>query len=408
MTVARYLFSVHGRCNRSRSFSRGLLSLWLVVAVFAIPGLGEEIEISFDGAEPDSGLGDIGWSLAERPDGGFLIVGEHLLDETVDSYNRKAIVVVTNARGEPQGRLPLPSLTHAAKIRALSSGEYLIAGNKKGAGASIVFVNADGEILRERANVAARKSRPSAGVDAIATTDGGYLVACKESLCGFLAKLDGELSTTWVTEPVENLYYVKSAVRLPSGDCYMVGQHGSGKGIHIARWDAKGRFVGQAVHTIDASVNKGRRILLNKAGNLAITGMVGSGGRGHFLFMELRPGNLSKPLVAVRVDPRASISNYGQSMIQCRDGTYVIAGRSGMNRSHFLSVVRINGRGEIIGGPKYFGSNDTNSGEVGYDLIECHDGAIAIVGLRGTALQNGGKITDVSPSADFYLVKTRI
>ena len=77
-----------------------------------------------------------------------------------------------------------------------------------------------------------------------------------------------------------------------------------------------------------------------------------------------------------------------------------------MNRSHFLSVVRINGRGEIIGGPKYFGSMDANSGEVGYDLIECHDGAIAIVGLRGTALLNGGKITDVSPSADFYLVKS--
>ena len=62
---------------------------------------------------------------------------------------------------------------------------------------------------------------------------------------------------------------------------------------HIAHWDAKGRFIGQAVHTIDASVNKGRRILLNKAGNLAITGMVGSGGRGHFLFMELRPADFS-------------------------------------------------------------------------------------------------------------------
>jgi len=73
-------------------------------------------------------------------------------------------------------------------------------------------------------------------------------------------------------------------------------------------------------------------------------------------------------------------------MIQCRNGSYVIAGRSGVNRSHFLSVVRINGRGEIIGGPKYFGSMDANSGEVGYDLIECHDGAIAVVGLRGPSL----------------------
>ena len=43
-------------------------------------------------------------------------------------------------------------------------------------------------------------------------------------------------------------------------------------------------------------------------------------------------------------------------------------------------------------------------------MIQCRDGAIAIavVGLKGTALSNGGKITDVSPSSDFYLVKTRI
>ena len=48
-------------------------------------GLGaEEIETFFDGAEPHSHPGDIAWGIAERPDGGFLIVGEHLLDKTTD------------------------------------------------------------------------------------------------------------------------------------------------------------------------------------------------------------------------------------------------------------------------------------------------------------------------------------
>ncbi len=377
-----------------------------IVLLFSIAtATAQEFETSFDGA----GFGDVGWGIAERPEpGGFLVTGEQLLDTEIDSHNREAMLFVTDELGNVQKRLPLPNYMHASKVRVLPNGEFVIAGNKRGSGASILFVDGEGEILRERTNVAQRNSRPTSANDVIPTADGGFLVACREGMRGFVAKLDGELKTEWTTEPVDNLHYVKGAVQLPTGDCFMVGQQGSGKGVHIVHWNAKGEFVRDVVHRIDRSVNKGRRILANQAGNLAITGMLGSGGRGHFLFMEVSPRDLDAPLVIARIDPKQSISNYGQAMIQCRDGSYVIAGRSSKDGSHFLSVIRIDGKGAIIAGPKFFGSADRNSGEAGYDVVECRDGSIAVVGMKGTALLDGGKITDVSPSADFYLVKTRL
>lgn len=373
----------------------------------------DAFERRFDGAEPSdrATFGDVGWSLAERPDGGFLIVGEHLLDEKIDSHNRQAVIIVTDAAGHPQQRRPIPGFTHASSIRPMPDGSFVIAGNKKRNGASLHIVNADGDTLRERTKIVRSrkdKPRPNAAIDATPTPDGGLLVACLEGMRGFVTKLDAELQTDWSTAAITNLHYIKSAVQLPNGDCFMVGQHGGGKGVHIAQWNRDGAFVREVVHRPDASVNKGRRILLNQAGNLAITGMLGSGGRGAFLFMELDPKNIGTPLVTARVDMKGKASNYGQAMIQCKDGSYVIAGRSAQDRSHFLSLVRIDGSGTILAGPKLFGSDDPDSGEAGYKVIECRDGSLAVIGIAGTALLDGGKITDVSPSADFYLVKTRL
>lgn len=380
-----------------------LLPLVLLLAGFA-SAQPAGFETIFDGGKQ---LGDVAWSLVERPDSGFLIAAEHLLDEKVDSHNREARILVTDANGQILNQVPLPGFTHAHHLRALPDGRYVVAGNKKRNGASLAILDGDGTVLKVQAKIVG-DGRPSAATDAIPTPDGGVLVACHDGLRGFLCKLDADLKTQWTTAVVTNLHYVKSAVQLPVGDCIMVGQYGGGKGVHLARWDRGGSLKEEQIHRPDRSTNKGRKLLLNQTGQLVVTGMLGSGGRGNFLFMVLDPKALAKPLRTVRVAMPDSVSNYGQAIVQCRDGSYVMAGRSGRNGSHLLSMVRVDAAGKVLAGPKYFGREDPNSGEAGYDVIECRDGTIAVVGMHGTKLLDGGKITDVSPSCDVFLVKARL
>ena len=370
---------------------------------------GDEIEVWFDGAEPHSHLGDVAWGLAEKPDGGFFIVGEHLLDKKVDSYNRKALLIVTDPKGKPVSRIELPGYMHAAKIRSCKDGTFVISGNKRKHGASILFVDSDGKIVREKANITEQNSRPNTAVDAFPTRDGGFLVGCKEGLYGFLTKLDSELKLEWTTAAIEHLNYIKSTTRSANGDCFLVGQYQGGKGVFISRWNKDGKFIDKAIHTIDKRTNKGRRILINQKDQLVITGMVGSGGNGHFLFMIVKPDDIHRPLVTKRVDLGDGVGAcYGQALIQCRDGSYVIAGRSGKGKTHLLSMVRVNQTGDIIAGPKFFGRGHSDFGDAGYDVVECRDGSIAAVGIKETELLEPSDITDIRPNADFYLIKTRL
>jgi|GEM_PF-6219796 len=375
-----------------------------LVGAFAQPAQPPAFEVVHDGGQQ---LGDVAWSLVERPEGGFLIASEHLLDEKVDSHNRAARVLVANPAGTVEKTVPLPGFTHAHRIRKLPDGRFIVAGNKKGHGASIALLDGDGTVLDVHGRLVGG-DRPNAATDAIPTPDGGVLLACHDGLRGFLTKLDAAFKTQWSTAVVTNLHYVKSAVQLPGGDCVMVGQHGGGKGVHLARWNRVGTLLEEQVHRPDRSTNKGRKLILNRAGQVIVTGMLGSGGRGQFLFMKLDPAKLAEPLLTVRVAMPDSVSNYGQAITQCRDGSYVIAGRSGRDGSHLLSMVRVDGAGKVIAGPKYFGRSDPDSGEAGYDVVECRDGSIAVVGMHGTKLLDGGKITDISPGTDVFLVRTHL
>lgn len=372
------------------------------------------VETCVDGAAPASGFGDVAWGVAERPaevGGGFLVVGEHLLDNTVDSHNRTAILLVTDAGGRVDKRIPLDGWTHASKITDVSSPEqarFAIAGNCKGHGASILVVDGDGTVLRTVKGIDPRRDRPTAGAHLIPAADGGFAVACMEGLRGFLVRLDAEFKPMWSTDAVPNLHYIKSVAQAPNGHFYIVGQFGGGKGIHIARWDADGTFVETHVHRIDRSTNKGRRILCNHDGQLVITGMLGSGGRAGFLFLILDPAKLAEPLVSARVEIPDVASTYGQALTQRRDGSYVIGGRASVEGSHQLALVNVDANGSLLGVPRFFGDPDPSSGEAGYDVIETRDGRIAAVGICKTPIREARDITDVGLAADFFLVQTSL
>ncbi len=344
---------------------------------------------------------DIGYSVQQTADGGYIIVGE---TESFGSGPRDIYCIKTDTQGNTQWTKTYGGTEHekGESIRETNDGGYIIVGSTSsfGAGAYDVYLiktDASGDTQWTRTYGGALEY---IGSSIQQTSDGGYIVCGHRSTSGldeedvYLVKTNGSGDSIWVrTYGGVDDQWGYSVQQTSDGGYIVAGYTGEypDVNVYLLKLDASGdtmwtRNYGGTNEDVGYSVQQ------TSDGGYIIAGWTesfGSGNRDAYLIRTDANGNAiwSKTFGGTRHDR-------GYSVQETADGGFVIAGYTwsfGSNGDAYL--IKTDSSGDTLW-TKYYGGTDW---EKGYSIQQTSDGGYIICG----EVEDSG-----TGDSDVYLIKT--
>jgi len=283
---------------------------------------------------------DVGTSLIQTSDGGYVIAGSTISFSEVDAFKRDVDVYVVklDVNGNLQWTRTIggKSVDEGSSLIQTSDGGYAIAGYTYSFGAGgfdvyVVKLDANGN-LQWTKTIGGPKD--DYGISLIQTSDGGYAIAGYTKSFGagyddvYVVKLDAHGNLQW-TKTIGGKYYARghSLIQTSDGGYAIAGSTYSfdtrSGDVYVVKLDAHGNL--QWTKTIGREYgDEGSSLIQTSDGGYAIAGSTGSFGakRGDVYLVKLDAnGNLQWTRTI-----GGENEDLGNSLIQTSDGGYAIAG----------------------------------------------------------------------------------
>jgi len=331
-------------CGKTSSFGSGVYDVYLIKT----DGNGvEQWNQTFGGISSD-----IGYSVQQTSDGGYVIVGEKFIEGPPFPFETDVYLIKTDGNGVEQWNQTFggafPFLEQGLSIQQTTDSGYIILGsfNSAQAGAidDILLIKTDGNGVEQWSQTFGGAG-DDIGYSVQQTTDGGYIITGKiESLGGY-----GYQS-----------------------DIYLIKTDGNG----VEQWN---QTFGGTENDIGYSVQQ------TIDGGYIITGFIQSDicliktdGSGVEQWSQTFGGNL--------------VGATGYSVQQTIDGGYVVCGYKRLGNGEYdVYLIKSDGNGVEQWSQTFGGSGD----EIGYSVQQTTDGGYIITGC-----------TDCYQTPNVYLIKT--
>ena len=365
--------------------------------MFAFIGLSPNAQTMFQKTYGGSGS-EVGNSVKQTTDGGYIITG---YTTSFGAGNYDVYLIKTNANGDIVWTKTFggTGVEYGYSVQQTTDGGYIIAGqtNSFGAGNDDVYLiktNSNGDSLWTKTYGG---SNTDYGRFVLQTPDGGYIIAGGTASFGntngdiYLIKTDSVGDTLWTKtydinngigtycmQPTNDGGYIISG-RSGFYIAYMIKVNSNGIPIWTKNYNIGQVQMGlnSVQQTIDGGYILSGSISPNLANNVFL---IKTDSIGDTLWIKKYGG---------------SGDNEGNSLIQARDGGYIICGLTNNfgGGNYDVYLIKTNSNGDTLWTKTYGGIN----GDIGLNIQQTTDGGYIITGSTGSF---------GAGSSDVYLIKT--
>jgi Leucine-rich repeat (LRR) protein len=348
---------------------------------------------------------EYGWSVQQTSDGGYIITGG---TKSFGAGGEDVYLIKTDANGDTLWTRAYGGTDSDAgtSVQQTSDGGYIIAGTTKsfGAGSDDIYLiktDANGDTLWTRTYGGADRD---VGYSAQQTPDGGYIIAGSTKSLGvgegdvYLIKTDANGDTLWTRAYGGTDSDAGTSVQQTSDGGYIIAgttkSFGAGeRDVYLIKTTANGdtlwtRTYGGLSHDYGHSVQQ------TSDGSYIVAGQTYSFGAGEWDVYLVKTDTNGDTLWTKTYG--GTDSDYGYSVQQTSDGSYIVAGWTGSFGAGETDVylIKTNANGDTLW-TKTYGGTDS---DYGYSVQQTSDGGYIIVGYTGLFGAGG---------ADLYLIKTK-
>jgi hypothetical protein len=372
----------------------------MLVAILLTLPVYSYAQITFETTYGDTGY-DVGSSVQQTEDGGYIIAGETSLYFTPT----KVYLVKTNSLGVMMWSETYGGQDHdfGYSVQQTDDGGYIIAGTTRSFGSGfadvyLIKTNTTGDSIWAK-NYGGNGADGGSSVQQ--TEDGGYVIAGStdsfgpDSMNVYLVKTNSTGDTVWTrTYGGDNKDYGYS-VQQTNDEGYIVAGRTNSFGpdstnVYLIKTDSLGNMTWSETYGGDGS-DRGSSVQQTEDGGYIIAGSSSSFSPDSMKVYLIKTDSAGVMLWSEIYSDQAY--NAGSSVNQTTDGGYIISGSTGAFFGSDAYLVKTDSLGVVMWTQTYGG----DYADYGFSVQQTKDKGYIITGLEGYPGPNGG---------DVYLIKT--